>query len=370
MDTQKAIELLEKSEHIAILLPLQPTLDSLAAAEVLIQVLTWRQKDVGLLTPANKEGPARPELFPKIAEAKPLLREFIISVDTSSSAISQLRYEKGEQKVDVILSPKNSPLKKEAVSFKEGKLQCDCAVLLGIANPELLTLISVEPEFFTDTPLLNIDFSSENKNYGEVNLTNPEKSSLSEVVYALASALDPSSLDAGKATLLLAGIIDETRQFSTPSTNADTLLTASELMRLGAKHSEAQEIYKETLPLSLAQLFGRASVRSKIGEDPKVLWSFVTAEDYEKTGRDPADIPATLDHLQKTLPPSRVLVLLSQQPEDKRVSATLAGEREVLKKIHNQESSEFQSPHLLLANTFSNFREAEEYLTPLIRELL
>lgn len=370
MDTQKAVELLEKSEHIAILLPSKPTPDSLAAAEVLTQILTSRQKDVGFLTPVKKEGLSRPELFPKIAEAKSLLREFVISIDTSSSPISQLRYEKGEQKVDVILSPKNSSLKKEAVSFKEGGLQCDCAILLGIANPELLTIDSVEPEFFTDTPILNIDFSSENKKYGEVNLLNTEKSSLSEIVYALASALDPVPLDADKATLLLAGIIDGTRSFSAPSTSADTLLTASELMRLGAKHALAQEICKETLPLSLAQLLGRASVRSKIDEGAKIAWSFITADDYEKTGRSPTDIPAMLNNLQKTLPPSRVLVLLSQQPEDKMVSAILAGGQEVLEAVRGREPAEFQSPHLRLNNTFSTFREAEDYLSPLIRELL
>ena len=370
METQKAIELLEKSEHLAILLPPKPSTDSLAAAEVLTQVLTSRQKDVGFLTPVKKEELPRPELFPKIAEAKSLLREFVISVDTSHSPISQLRYEKGEQKVDVILSPKNSPLKKESVSFKEGGLQCDCAILFGIANPEALNVNSVEPEFFTDTPLLNIDFSSENKKYGEVNLLDTEKSSLSELVYALASALDPAPFDADKATLLLAGIIDGTRSFSAPSTNADTLLTASELMRLGAKHALAQEICKETLPLSLAQLFGRAAIRSKVDEDAKIAWSFITSEDYEKTGRSPADIPSTLNSLQKTLPPSRVLVLLSQQPEDKTVSATLAGEHEVLEAIRNRESAEFQSPHLRLNNAFSTFREAEDYLAPLIRELL
>jgi hypothetical protein len=378
MDIQKAIELLEKSEHLAILFSPEQTLDSLAASEVLTQILASHHKNVGFLTtPDKKEALTKqPHLFKKIIEAKQLLREFVISIDTLSSPVSQLRYEKEEQKIDVILSPQDYPFKKEAVSFKEGKLQCDCAILLGVANPELLTLNSAEPEFFTNTPLLNIDFSAENQKYGEVNLLDGKKSSLSEIVYALISIFNPTALDADKATLFLTGIIEQTKNFTTPSTNADTLLAASELMRLGARHTEAQELCQNNLPLSLVQLLGRASTRSKIDgraesdEKTRVLWSFLTAEDYEKTQRTTTDIPTVLDNLQKTLPPSRVLILLSQQPEDKTISATLAGDQEVLKKIHSRETAEFQSPHLLLANTFSTFQEAEEYLTPLLRELL
>lgn len=378
MDTQKAIDLLEKSEHLAILFSPEQTLDSLAAAEVLTQILTLRHKNVGFLTTVEKREALvkQPHLFKKIIEAQQLLREFIISIDTLSSPVSQLRYEKEEQKIDVILSPQSSPFKKEAISFQKGKLQCDCIILLGIANPELLTLNSVEPEFFINTPMLNIDFSTENQKYGEVNLLDEKKSSLSEIVYALISIFSPTALDADRATLLLAGIIDETRSFTAPSTNADALLTASELMRLNARNTEAQELCQDNLPLSLAQLCGRASVRSKIEDqteldkDAKVLWSFLTAEDYEKTGRATTDIPTVLENLQKTLPASRVLVLLSQQPEEKTISATLTGDPEILEKIRKQETAEFQSPHLLLANTFSTFREAEEYLAPLIKGLL
>jgi len=385
MDIQKAIELLEKSEHLAILFSPEQTLDSLAASEVLTQILVSHQKNVGFLTTLDKKEAItkQPHLFKKTIEAKQLLREFVISIDTISSPVSQLRYEKEEQKIDVILSPQDYPFKKEAMSFKAGKLQCDCAILLGVANPELLTLNSAEPEFFTNTPLLNIDFSAENQKYGEVNLLDEKKSSLSEIVYALISIFNSTALDADKTTLLLAGVIEQTKSFTTPSTNADTLLAASELMRLGARHTEAQELCQNNLPLSLAQLLGRASTRSKIddrarlsenraesGEKARVLWSFLTAEDYEKTQRTTTDIPAVLDNLQKTLPPSRVLVLLSQQPEDKTISATLAGDQEVLEKIHSRETAEFQSPHLLLANTFSTFQEAEEYLIPLLRELL
>ena len=204
MDIQKAIDLLEKSEHVAILFPPEQTLDSLAAAEVLTQILTARHKNVGFLTTLEKKEALtkQPRLFKKIIEAKELLREFIISIDTLSSPVSQLRYEKEERKIDVILSPKNSPFKKEAISFQEGKLQCDCVILLGIANPELLTLNAVRPEFFTDTPMLNIDFSLENQKYGEVNLLDSNKSCLGEIVYALASVFDPTALDTEKTTLL------------------------------------------------------------------------------------------------------------------------------------------------------------------------
>jgi len=95
-DLQKAIDLIEKNEHIALLLPQEPTLDCLVSAEVLARTLTSLGKHIGFLTPHLTDTSPQKDHLPHMASASPLAKEFIISLDTSRAPIGQLRYEKNE----------------------------------------------------------------------------------------------------------------------------------------------------------------------------------------------------------------------------------------------------------------------------------
>ena len=281
MDLNRAIEFIEKSERLALALPEKPTFDCLAASEVMLGYFENRGKQVGLLTRLGKEQ-AIPERFTRLPALAPLLREFIVSFDSSTSPVTQLRYEKEENRINIIFSPKSSPLKEAQVSFRQGKTFCDAIVAIGIRDLDLLNnLFDSEPELLVSTPVLNIDNSEGNKNYGELNLVNPG-CSLSETAYKLITLADAETLNQDSATLLIAGILGHSAGFSF-APGPDSLLAASELMRIGGNWQEAQELWKLSAPMDLLQLFGRASVRSKLSADKGVLWSFLTAEDFEKT---------------------------------------------------------------------------------------
>lgn len=372
MDTQKAIDLIEKSEHLALLLPSSPSIDALAAAEALARMLEARGKAVGYTT--SPPAVSHPEKFKKLVSLNALPKEFIISLDTSQSPISQLRYEKGEEKIDVIFSPQSFAIRDQYVSFREGKTICDCAIMLGISDTDSVSNLSPTPEFFTETPLINFDRSADNKRYGEANLVDPTKSSLSEVIYAFLSAFHSSPLAAEEATLLLGGMVEATKGFRAPETTADTLLASSELMRLGARLAEAFSLAADnesSESLSLLQLVGRAVARSKQDVNKHVLWSFLTAEDFEKTGRSAQDVPAVMERLAKSLPsPERVQALLYQTPQETEIRTILSGDREALEAIQTRSPSSFQSPCLALDEKFSSFREAEEGLALLFNDVL
>lgn len=366
MDTiQSAVELLEKSSHIAILLPADAEHDCLVSAEVLSQTLEGRGKLVGFVT--NTPSKVSPSLFPKLSYGRSLPKEFVVSLDTSFSPVAQLRYEKGEGKIDIIFSPKQESLKKEAVSFRDGKMLCDSVIAIGVPDIENS---EIEPHLLSEVPILNIDISPHNKQYGEINLVSPEKSAVSETVYELLTLLCQEPLAKDSATLVLSALIAKTNHFSSAATSADVLLASSELLRLGADLSSAQHASKDTKSSSLVQFLGRASVRSRLDEEHGVLWSFITAEDFEKTGRSPADIALVTEHIRKEFPPHRISALLWQNPEDSIVRATLAGKREILETLEARGAGKFQSPHLLLSSTFQTFREAEEIVASLLDALL
>ncbi len=348
MDTSKAIELIEKAHYVAILIPSSADLDCLSSAETLALVLKAQGKQVGFKDAA-------------------LPREFIVSLNTSTSPISQLRYEKTENSIDIIFSPKESPVIKEAISFREGKMLCDCAIALGVQNIE--TLEGVNANMASEIPIINLDISGRNIQYGEVNLINPEKSSLGELTYDFITGIRQEPLDKRSATLLLSGIIFKTSHFSTQTT-ADTLLCASELVRLEADLHEAEQTAKDFKSPALLQLQGRAMVRSKFDEGKRVLWSFVTAEDFEKTARTEEDIPSLLSHVRKEFPPHSITALLAQTGEDRGVAVTLAGDRKVLEMLEARGIGKFQSPHLRISSSFESFREAEDIVSSLLTNIL
>lgn len=371
MDVSKAIELLEKSEHVGIFLMRDASFDSLAAAEVLARTLNEQGKKVGLMRERDENATAGKSFFRMLAASSGLPKEFVISVDTNVSQVSQLRYEKSESGIDIVLSPKSLPIAKESLSFRDGKIICDCAVTIGVAEADaLLGLSELTPEFFTKTPIINIDTKDRNGRYGEVNLVEPKKNSASEIVYELLSALKGSPPDEDAANLILAGIISETDGFRSQSTTPDALLAASELARCGAKPHIAFSMVGDPIPLNVLQLSGRASVRSRLDEARGVLWSFITAEDFEKTGTGSADISKVLSRLDASFPAHRLTAALWQDPLDRTVHTTISGEKPVLEEIRERSGGEFRSPHLELSRAHSSFREAEDALTTLFKEFI
>lgn len=366
----KAAELIDKSEHLALLFPAKSDLDVLVASEVLLQVLDEQGKRVGILN--------RPQgiyldqkSFPKLAAAPALPKEFIVSIDVSQNPVSQLRYEKTEEKVDIILSPKSNSLKPELVSFKDGKLLCECLISLGIEDLESWNeKLGTSPEFFTETPIINLDYSPRNKSYGEVNLINDSQNSLTEIIYRLISALREQPVNPIQATLLLTGVLNQTRGLNSWRAGAETLLIASELLRLGANHKNALEFIKTSQPFGMIQLCSRAVVRSKTDSENQAVWSFLTEEDFEKTGQGTQGLQQVVDHLEASLPSQNsVLTLLWQDPEEKTVQAIVAGRAETVSALAEKETGNWENARFRPAAVFPNFLEAEQRLSALLKEI-
>lgn len=369
MDTQKAIDLIEKSGHIALLLPTRPTIDHLASAEVLMRALEARGKHVGFPVKPQKDVPSAD--FLRVSSAPALTKEFIVTLDTSRGPLAQLRYEKEDDKIHIVLSPKSSPFKEEYVSFREGKLQTECAIAIGVPSIESAAdAAGLSPEFITETPAINLDVSRENPCYGEANLVNPEKSSLAEIVYEFVPMLWEEPLDKESSTLLLAGVFASTRELRSPNAGPDTLLCVSELMRLGGDKERAREMARGTLDLSLMQLIGRASVRSRLEKDRGLLWSFLTFEDFEKTGRGSEDASRVLEYVDREFPAHKFSVLLSQTKPDEPVLATFSGERAKLEALHARAGGALSNPHLAISLEERDFRSAEEGVASLLGEVL
>lgn len=369
-ELQKSIQILEKAEHVALVLPVETNVDILASAEVIAEALSLKGKRVGFLIKPDTNCAVHPETYTTLQNPELLLKEFIISLDTREAPASQLRYERENDRIDIILSPKTKPLSATAVSFREGKTLCDCVIALGVEDLELFgSAHGYESSLFTDTPIINLDIHPKNTRYGETNIVLSEKSSLSELIYEYLVDVYKEPLTADQATLLLSGIIHKTDQFKSNTANADTLLTASELTRLGAHHHDAFSLAKPQAPIGLIQLFGRASVRSRVDEEQKIVWSFLTVEDFEKTSRTETDIPKTIERLKSEFASEKLCILLWQE-EGKEVSGIITGPKHILDTLNTRTGGEVYDSSLKIGRTYATFKEAEEHISELLKEIL
>lgn len=369
----KTIELIEKAKHIGMVLPPETGVDELVSAEVFWRALENQGKQIGLLAPLEADKPLLGLAglgIKNLTNSSTLPREFVISLDTSRAPISEMRYEKEGELLNIVLSPASSRVKEDAISFREGKTLCDLIVALGVENIENVETKNVEPSLFSQTPIINIDVAEKNKLYGEANLVDPGKISIAEIVYEFLTVFEGRPLGKDEATLLLAGLVEKSNGFDPSVTNADLALAFSELLRLGADYNLTRSIAKEGVSTGLLQLFGRATVRSKFDEKRGVLWSFLTPEDFEKTGRSPKDSSPVIERLDHLFGPHRLTALLFQEKKEYPVQAMLSGETRTLEAIHAREPGSFQSPHLLLSTPFQSFRDAEEYLSSLLSGVL
>ncbi len=387
MDATPAIQLIEKSKHIGLVLPADINHDVRVSAEVLVQFLTSRNIYVGIVTPfrpldtaahpdksrqdLNSTDPLSDTALPSLASLKPLTKESIISLDTRTAPISQLRYENANDRVDIILSPSSSAVIKDHISFREGDIQCDCIITLGIPDIEQIdtSAADISPSFFSETPIIALDISEKHKNYAEIALLDSSLASLSELIYRFLASFPNHTIPAQSATLLLSGILHRTEGF-TVITNANTLLSGHELIRIGAHYETAHAISRISTPFSLMPLIGRALARSKKDAQKNILWSSITQDDFLATHRTPEDAPDVLKRIKKEFSHARACVLLWQDINTKKIHAHIAADVPILTLLCQRTNGEFKDIYTELTDTYDSFPDAERVVTTLLDTVL
>lgn len=180
--------------------------------------------------------------------------------------------------------------------IKDDLIAESLAVVLDTANAERVD----DARFAQAKFVIKIDHHPSREEYGNLNYVRPEISSTSELVTDLARQLAGETLISKEAaTYLYAGVMSDTMSFSTNSTNASALETASYLARCGVKLEEVAYHFRAK-ELPVYQLI--TEMRSKLViEEGKLAYVIVTKEMYRKYDLTFEDVKGNVGEFSRIL---------------------------------------------------------------------
>lgn len=246
-------------------------------------------------------------------------RSFVISIDTADTKPDKVMYKSHDNKLDIIITPKEGLFEEKMVSFSKGQFNFDAIIVLDSTDLERLGSIYEEsPEIFYEVPVVNIDHHPGNDHFGKINLVDLTSTSTSEILVSVIEALtgDPKFFDEKIATALLTGIITDTNSFQNTNTTPKSLTVAAQLVAAGGdQQGIIKNIYK-TKPLSTLRLWGRALSNLHDESEYKFVWSQIYKKDYLEVGAAEEESGGLIDELLKTAAGVDFALLLSEKNGD------------------------------------------------------
>jgi phosphoesterase RecJ-like protein len=199
---------------------------------------------------------------------------------------------------------------------------CDAASLERIGP-----LVETEAAWLSASTVVNIDHHATNTRFGDVDLVMPERAATCEIVTLLTKELGVE-LDADLGTVLLAGIIRDTRGFADASTRASTLRLAADLVDAGADLPSVLRSMLADRPPNVMALWGRVLSAMCFAEGPAIVYAGITGAMLSETGTGQDDADGVVE-LMSSMRGVRVAILGRElAPESTRVSIRTAGDPE------------------------------------------
>jgi phosphoesterase RecJ-like protein len=165
-------------------------------------------------------------------------------------------------------------------------------------------------ESIADKLVVNIDHHITNPDFGRINWVEDNASSTCELIWKLIRAAG-WPLDAATASLLYAGIYSDTAGFSLPSTTADCLDAAADLVRSGADVDRIGCRIARSQERHEFDLIRKVYHNTRVVADGHIAYSTLTHEEIISCGCSPQDIDDQVS-IPRSLSGIRVAFLFSE----------------------------------------------------------
>lgn len=209
------------------------------------------------------------------------LSKFRIILDISKTKVKQLSYDLKDNQLEINIVPDNGSFSSEDVKTEKGNYKYDLVICLGASSLEALgNVFNEHRHFFHQTPIINLDKSVLNENYGQLNIIEASATSLAEISYQVLQKY----LDQEMATVLLAGMISATNSFQSSQVTPETLELASQLIIAGADRDMIIDTLYRTKNINTLKNWGR--VLSRLSKEGNIIVSFLKHDEFDNLPQD------------------------------------------------------------------------------------
>ena len=323
-----ATKAVEEAQRILVVPHANVDPDGIASALACYQLFQGLGKNATVICPDTL-----PESLGFLPSYKSLEQEiaggqnFVVTINLDEGVeVDKLRYTVEDNRVNIIVVPKKGHIRPQQISLGDGARSYDLIVVVDTADLSLLgSLFTENIDLFSNIPILNIDHHVSNTGFGQYQMIDPTAASATEVLYSWFTQVPAyrEHITADLATLLLTGIITDTRSFQNPNTTPRSLEVAAELLERGARQQEIiQHIYK-TKPLSTLRIWGRALHGIQVDVQNRIVWSGVSGEDLQEMSASPKETHGILDELISTIPDADVHVLFTELGPEEGIKASM-----------------------------------------------
>jgi len=331
-DIQQIKQLLSEKKQILITFRKNANGDATASAIALFLFLKKMGKQTDIVC-ENFSVPQGIKFLKHADEIKPgfeYLQKFILAIDIKETGLKELSYDVKDEKLRIYITPKNGFLNREDVKTAQSDFKYEVIFVLDSPDLESLgNLYDSNTDLFYKKPIINIDSSTANENFGQINIIDLQTSSTAEVVYNLISKIAPELIDEDIATAILTGMIAKTKSFKSPDVKPETLSTASKLMSLGAKRDYIVQNLYRTKSISTLKLWGQAL--SHLQHDPTIglVWTTITHDDFGRSGTTENDLKDIISELISSSPEAKMILLLNESSiaDDKNIHGIFTCEK-------------------------------------------
>jgi len=186
------------------------------------------------------------------------------------------------------------------------------------------SLASSHADWLSRSTVVNIDHHVSNPGFGQAAWVDAEAAATCEMVALLLPKLGVS-VDVEIATLLMAGIVNDTHTFAHPNATARTLRVAADLLAAGAPlHQINRAVYADK-PYSTIALWGLMLAGVQARAEERIVHAAMTADMLRDTGTVPSAGEGFIDLLASTRRGEVAVVFKEMSPLETRVSVRTAG---------------------------------------------
>ena len=199
-------------------------------------------------------------------------------------------------------------------------LEPDVAVVVDAGELSRIgSVVTEQADWFARARIVNIDHHVSNPGYGAAVWIDPEAAATCELVTLLLPELGVS-LDRELATVLMAGIVQDTHTFAHPNATARTLRVAAELVDAGAPLSAINRAVYADKPFSTLALWGLMLAGIGQRAEGRIVHASMSAEMLARTGEQPTASEGFVDLLGSTRLADVTILFKEVGPTETRVS--------------------------------------------------